>query len=262
MRKHMINNAIKGDIRNNAEMKIVLEHLCLFATKDIAVNEELRFDYGVPNLPWRKAGEDLVNHEGNAITNVESQKDTTSLADEDVVYQDNKSPRTVDSWNNTLADQDMIHKLENDARPVDQCQAKVEADEDVVYQDGNSLRTVDSQNDMLAEEKVRQEARQVTDRLKEEKQQEMGLRQLEEEWRLVEEAERQKKEAASRKQRKQGSGSGGKSSSKSPSPLSAGPGTPQKGQEVKTGPDRVTPVGRTIRYRGEANTKMSNRHFK
>ncbi|XP_052259672.1 uncharacterized protein LOC127864032 isoform X6 [Dreissena polymorpha] len=216
MRKHMINNAIKGDIRNNAEMKIVLEHLCLFATKDIAVNEELRFDYGVPNLPWRKAGEDLVNHEGNAITNVESQKDTTSLADEDVVYQD-----------------------------------------------GNSLRTVDSQNDMLAEEKVRQEARQVTDRLKEEKQQEMGLRQLEEEWRLVEEAERQKKEAASRKQRKQGSGSGGKSSSKSPSPLSAGPGTPQKGQEVKTGPDRVTPVGRTIsRYRGEANTKMSNRHFK
>ncbi|XP_052273478.1 uncharacterized protein LOC127873633 [Dreissena polymorpha] len=107
MRKRMINNAIKGDIRNNAEMKIVLEHgkphLCLFATKDIAVNEELRFDYGVPNLPWRKAGEDLVNHEGNAITNVESQKDTTSLAD-----------------------QDIIHKLENDARPVDQCQAKVE----------------------------------------------------------------------------------------------------------------------------------------
>ncbi|KAH3791227.1 hypothetical protein DPMN_144709 [Dreissena polymorpha] len=36
----------------------------------------------------------------------------------------------------------------------------------------------------------------------------MGLIQLEEEWRLVEEAERQKKESASRKQRKQGSGGG------------------------------------------------------
>lgn len=29
-------------------------HLCLFATKDIAVGDERRFDYGVKNLPWRK----------------------------------------------------------------------------------------------------------------------------------------------------------------------------------------------------------------
>ncbi|KAH3865555.1 hypothetical protein DPMN_028595 [Dreissena polymorpha] len=99
----MVNDAIKGDIRNNAEMKIVLvhgkPHLCLFSTKDIKVNEELRLDNGVPNLPWRKAGEDLVNHEGNAVTNVKSQKDTTGLADEDVVYKDGNSLRTVDSQN-------------------------------------------------------------------------------------------------------------------------------------------------------------------
>ncbi|KAH3794789.1 N-lysine methyltransferase KMT5A-like [Dreissena polymorpha] len=149
----MVNDAIKGDIRNNAEMKIVLvhgkPHLCLFATKDISVNEELRFDYGVPNLPWRKAGEDLFNHEGNAVTNVKSQKDTTRLsdedvahevrngvrhfesqaeifADEDVVYKDGNSLRTVDSQKDTLADQDMIHELENDARLVEQSQAEVE----------------------------------------------------------------------------------------------------------------------------------------
>ncbi|KAH3710913.1 hypothetical protein DPMN_070411 [Dreissena polymorpha] len=42
---------------------------------------------------------------------------------------------------------------------------------------------------MLAEEKVRQEARQEADRLKEEKQKEVHLRQKEEESRLVEEAE-------------------------------------------------------------------------
>ncbi|KAH3805415.1 hypothetical protein DPMN_133718 [Dreissena polymorpha] len=131
----MVNDVIKGDIRNNAEMKIVLvhgkPHLCLFATKDISVNEELRFDYRVPNLPWRKA-------------------------DEDVVYEDGNSLRTVDSQNDTLANEDMSHKFRKDVRPVEQFQAKVEADEDVVHKDGNSLRTVDSQNNMLAEEKVRQ----------------------------------------------------------------------------------------------------------
>ena len=28
-------------------------HLCIFATRDILVGEELRYDYGVNNLPWR-----------------------------------------------------------------------------------------------------------------------------------------------------------------------------------------------------------------
>ncbi|XP_052249698.1 uncharacterized protein LOC127857335 [Dreissena polymorpha] len=156
----MVNDAIKGDIRKNAEKKIVLvhgkPHLCLFAIKDISVNEELRFDYGVPNLPWRKAGEDLVNHEGNAVTNVKSQKDTTRMsdedvahevrngdrhlesqaeifADEDVVYEDGNSLRTVDSQNDTLDEEDMSHRSRKEDRPVEQCQAEVEADEDVVY---------------------------------------------------------------------------------------------------------------------------------
>ncbi|XP_033730273.1 N-lysine methyltransferase KMT5A-like, partial [Pecten maximus] len=29
-------------------------HLCLYANKDIAVGDELRYDYGVSDLPWRK----------------------------------------------------------------------------------------------------------------------------------------------------------------------------------------------------------------
>jgi len=54
----MINDAPKGDKMQNCTMKIVevdnKPHLCAFATRDISISEELRFDYGVPNLPWRK----------------------------------------------------------------------------------------------------------------------------------------------------------------------------------------------------------------
>lgn len=31
-----------------------MPHLVLFAKRDIEVGEELRYDYGVPKLPWRK----------------------------------------------------------------------------------------------------------------------------------------------------------------------------------------------------------------
>ena len=41
----------------NAVMKKVevdgSPHLCLFALRDIAVDEEIRYDYGVNDLPWR-----------------------------------------------------------------------------------------------------------------------------------------------------------------------------------------------------------------
>ncbi|XP_033096047.1 uncharacterized protein LOC117100453, partial [Anneissia japonica] len=33
------------------------QHLCLFAKCDICAGTELRYDYGVPNLPWRKMTE-------------------------------------------------------------------------------------------------------------------------------------------------------------------------------------------------------------
>ena len=37
--------------------KVVVDnvpHLCLFAIRDITINEELRYDYGINDLPWRK----------------------------------------------------------------------------------------------------------------------------------------------------------------------------------------------------------------
>lgn len=42
----------------NAKMQVVLvdgkPHLCLFACDSIEENDEIRYDYGVPDLPWRK----------------------------------------------------------------------------------------------------------------------------------------------------------------------------------------------------------------
>ena len=49
----MVNDAEKGDAKQNCVMKIVEvdnnPHLCIFEP-----GEELRYDYGVPNLPSRK----------------------------------------------------------------------------------------------------------------------------------------------------------------------------------------------------------------
>ncbi len=52
----MVNDATGN--RANCVTKIVYVNkepcVCLFANRDIAEGEELRYDYGVPNLPWRK----------------------------------------------------------------------------------------------------------------------------------------------------------------------------------------------------------------
>lgn len=54
----MINDAEDGHPLNNCSMKLVIvdqgPRLCIFATRDIKKGEELRYDYGVPSLPWRK----------------------------------------------------------------------------------------------------------------------------------------------------------------------------------------------------------------
>jgi SET domain len=51
----MINDATGKEI--NCAIKIIKiglhPHLCFFATHDIMVGEELRYDYGVDDLPWR-----------------------------------------------------------------------------------------------------------------------------------------------------------------------------------------------------------------
>lgn len=53
----MANDAAQGQNEENSAMKIVVvercPRLCLFAIRDIQVGEEIRYDYGVPNLPWR-----------------------------------------------------------------------------------------------------------------------------------------------------------------------------------------------------------------
>ena len=47
--------------RNNCQMRVVeldfQPHLCLFATRDIKCGSELRYDYGVKDLPFLDADE-------------------------------------------------------------------------------------------------------------------------------------------------------------------------------------------------------------
>ena len=54
----MVNDATPGDPMLNAVMKIVIveiiPHLCLFEFRNIECNEEICYDYGVPNLSRRK----------------------------------------------------------------------------------------------------------------------------------------------------------------------------------------------------------------
>lgn len=54
----MINDAEHGSPEENVCVKIVivdrLPHLCIFALKDIQSGDELRYDYGIADLPWRK----------------------------------------------------------------------------------------------------------------------------------------------------------------------------------------------------------------
>lgn len=51
----LVNDGINEE--ENCKMKLVpycnTPHLCLFTTRDIEINTELRYDYGVKDLPWR-----------------------------------------------------------------------------------------------------------------------------------------------------------------------------------------------------------------
>lgn len=51
-----VNDAV-GSEKNSTMLLITVKdtpHLCLFATKHIKTGTEIRYDYGVSNLPWRK----------------------------------------------------------------------------------------------------------------------------------------------------------------------------------------------------------------
>ena len=51
-------NDIDTEHDANAISKVVMvdntPRICLFAKKNLTRGEELRYDYGVPNLPWRR----------------------------------------------------------------------------------------------------------------------------------------------------------------------------------------------------------------
>ncbi|XP_056003750.1 uncharacterized protein LOC130049773 [Ostrea edulis] len=61
------NDAAPDDTQHNAVMKCVSNkgrpHLALFAMRKIAAGEEVRYDYGVPNLPWRRKADDVLQCE-------------------------------------------------------------------------------------------------------------------------------------------------------------------------------------------------------
>ena len=55
-----VNDAV-GEVENSEMKKINvmdIPHLCFFATKNIKPGEEIRYDYGVPNLTWRMSNTD------------------------------------------------------------------------------------------------------------------------------------------------------------------------------------------------------------
>ena len=55
----LVNDGIEEE--QNCNMKVVTyentPHLCLFAAKDIPCKTELRYNYGVTNLPWRQGNQ-------------------------------------------------------------------------------------------------------------------------------------------------------------------------------------------------------------
>lgn len=54
----MVNDSPR-DKANSIMKKVAINgkiYLCLFAIRDIDIGTELRYDYGVPDLPWRTKG--------------------------------------------------------------------------------------------------------------------------------------------------------------------------------------------------------------
>ena len=50
----LVNDSGVGNCKMRKVIVDKVPHLCLFATQDIHINEELRYDYGLNDLPWRK----------------------------------------------------------------------------------------------------------------------------------------------------------------------------------------------------------------
>ena len=60
-----VNDAEDGAELNNSTMKMVMvegyPRLCLFANREIKMGEEVRYDYGDPNVPWRQVCDNVIN---------------------------------------------------------------------------------------------------------------------------------------------------------------------------------------------------------
>ncbi|KAJ8050002.1 hypothetical protein HOLleu_03007 [Holothuria leucospilota] len=74
--------------------------LCLFATKKIVPGQEIRYDYGVKNLPWRPNGNSAIKskqHQGTIMQEIQPK----TLAEADTRMQPNKIQRVADNNCNT-----------------------------------------------------------------------------------------------------------------------------------------------------------------
>ena len=49
----LVNDSKNGNCKMRKIMVGDVPHLCLFALRDIGLNEEISYDYGIDDLPWR-----------------------------------------------------------------------------------------------------------------------------------------------------------------------------------------------------------------
>ncbi|XP_071855579.1 uncharacterized protein [Apostichopus japonicus] len=76
----------------NAKMQVVLvdgkPHLCLFACDSIEENDEIRYDYGVPDLPWRKQMLHMEHTEASRVQRAEGGVSHSIVHDDEAASMD------------------------------------------------------------------------------------------------------------------------------------------------------------------------------
>ncbi|XP_071843979.1 uncharacterized protein [Apostichopus japonicus] len=90
-------------------------HLCLFAQKDIEENEEIRFDYGVADLPWRQMNpvDPARSSDSESICQTENPVDPARSSDSESICQ---TENPVDPAKSS--DSESICQTENPVEPA------------------------------------------------------------------------------------------------------------------------------------------------